>query len=223
MKRYSNQARKSMPITGCSLLIPEWETIMRPVISILVVIMLFCVGANAQRYEVRNNPHSDSIFYSKDEGNWQIRGIHKDVQKRDTCFAVRIWPDGSTFSIYNDMETDEIYLALQNVEWVISDEYRKEYTARVNFWKGDQVKGVVRSYFLLNKNTLNFFGLSSEEIELLFASDVIKIVMPGNISNAAIDMSGSSIALQRMLECRTLYRKKWPPSKGKGAAKRSRR
>lgn len=146
------------------------------------------------RYDVTNSP-------------WMVYGVLGDKANRQNpaCYGEIMWRDGSRLQLIRDLEDGELYIVFTNNEWNIGDATGsdKVYTARVNFRssRGD-VSGMNFDYHLISKNKIVIRGIVKEKfVNLFMDNSKMVFVMPGNIQNAEVDLTGSSRVMQQIAQC----------------------
>jgi len=155
---------------------------------------------------------ADEIFFDGGQnGSWSVFGNAGNSNQNPACVAEVTWEDGSKLQLIKDLQSGEVYLWFQNLEWNIADA-PGDYTFRMNIVdKANNVVGGDMTYTLVNKNTITVRGLDAESfIPPFITMTEIRFVMPGDIQNAYIPLNGSSAAVDKLLACMDVYKVKQP-------------
>jgi hypothetical protein len=168
---------------------------MRKFVSAALATMLFTSSAFAAGHE----------FYKVDvrPGPYFVMGVTADVQQSENpgCYAEVNWRDGSRFQLIRDLADGELYIFFRNNAWNISDA-PGTYNLRANFHRNTNISGLNLQYYLLEKNTIVIRNIRKEQFLPLFSGNQKMIfIMPGNIQNAEVDLTGSSNALAEISKC----------------------
>jgi opacity protein-like surface antigen len=170
---------------------------MRKFVSATLAAMLFSSSAFAAGTE----------FYNVDvrPGPYYVKGVTADTNGgsgNPACYAEVNYRDGSRFQLIRDLADGELYIYLRNTSWNISDA-PGVYQLRANFSRNGQfVSGLNFSYNQVNKDTIVIRNIKRETFLPLFtANAVMTFVMPGNIQNASVDLTGSSRSLEEISKC----------------------
>jgi hypothetical protein len=171
---------------------------MKKFISVTLAAMLFTSSAFA----------AGKQFYNVDvrPGPYYVKGVTADVDGGNgnpACYAEINWRDGSQFQLIRDLADGELYIFLRNNTWNISDQAGNAYRLRMNFFnRSGNISGLNFEYNLVNKNTIVIRNIKKDQFLPLFANNVKALfVMPGNIENAEIDLTGSSRSLEEISKC----------------------
>jgi hypothetical protein len=171
---------------------------MKKFISVTLAAMLFTSSAFA----------AGKQFYNVDvrPGPYYVKGVTADVDGGNgnpACYAEINWRDGSQFQLIRDLADGELYIFLRNNNWNIGDKSGNTYRLRMNFInRSGNIAGLNFEYYLVNKNTIVIRNIKKDQFLPLFANNVKALfVMPGNIENAEIDLTGSSRSLEEISKC----------------------
>lgn len=149
---------------------------------------------------------ASDTFYSVDvqPGPYYVYGVKADKSKNSNpaCYAEVTWRDGSKIQFIRDLADGELYIWFRNNAWNISDAPGR-YNLRANFSRRDGgVVGLNYEYNLINKNTILIRNMIKDQFVSAFSSgNRLTLVMPGSISNAEVDLTGSTRALQEISRC----------------------
>lgn len=152
------------------------------------------------------------IFYDGGAaGSWSIFGNAGSATQNPACVAEVTWGDGSKFQLIKDLADGELYIWFKNNQWNISDP-PGSYTFRMNIIDNkNNVVGGDLNYELINKNTIAVRKIEVDTFIPPFMSMVeIQFIMPGDIENAFVPLDGSSVAVEKLLECIDTFEKKRP-------------
>jgi hypothetical protein len=168
---------------------------MRKFVSATLAAMLFTSSSFAAGRE----------FYNVDvrPGPYYVKGVTANVEKNENpaCYAEINWRDGSRFQLIRDLADGELYIFFRNSTWNISDS-PGTYQLRANFHRNSNVTGLNFDYNLVNKNTIVIRNIKKENFLPLFTSNQKMVfIMPGNIQNAEVDLTGSSRSLEEISKC----------------------
>jgi len=170
---------------------------MRKFVSATLAAMLFSSSAFAAGIE----------FYNVDvrPGAYYVKGVTADTDGgsgNPACYAEVNWRDGSRFQLIRDLADGELYIFFRNSTWNISDA-PGNYRLRMNFHnRSGGVSGLNFEYRLVNKNTIVIRNIIKEDFLPLFSNNSKAIiVMPGNIQNAELDLTGSTKSLTEISNC----------------------
>lgn len=152
---------------------------------------------------------AQQLFFSAPNirGSWNVQGDAGDSTLNPVCRMQTNWQDGSFFTLIKDLKDGELYILMQANTWNIIDPPGSTATARFNFHSGNTISGGPVTFELLNKNTVRFRSLHSEN----FLPDFVRasrltIVMPHTIPNVFINLTGTSNALEAMSNCMKAYK-----------------
>lgn len=153
--------------------------------------------------------YAADLFYNKNINGWFIGGNNKNKELNASCFMEKRWNDGSSFMFIKDLEDGEVYVMMNNNQWIISDN-PGNYNMRVNFhYSNGRINGGNAVYELLNKNTIRIRGIKSESFmnDFVSASKMI-FIMPGTINNVIISLENSSLGVDNLIDCVKVYKSK---------------
>lgn len=168
---------------------------MKKFIGAVLSTMLFVSSATAASQQ----------FYSVDvrPGPYYVYGVTANVAANENpaCYAEVNWRDGSRLQIIRDLADGELYIFLRNNTWNIIDP-PGVYQLRANFHRNGSVNGINFAYNLINKNTIVIRNIKKEVFLPLFTDNQrMVLVMPGAISNAEVDLTGSTRTLNEISKC----------------------
>jgi hypothetical protein len=170
---------------------------MKKLVSTSLAAMLFASSAFAAGKEF--------FFVDVRPGPYYVKGVTADVNGgtgNPACYAEINYRDGSRFQLIRDLADGELYIYMHNSNWNISDP-SVVYQLRANFSRNNQVvNGVNFSYNLVNKNTIVIRNIDKDRFIPLFTGNQrMLLIMPGNIQNAEVDLTGSSKSLAEISKC----------------------
>lgn len=151
-----------------------------------------------------SSPASASeVFYrsSKNVGLWAVAGFLGDASINPSCRAYMVWPDGSEVNIVKDLADGEFFIYIHTVGWNIQAEGIG--TLRSNFmFSNGTVSGAEAKFLILNKNTIVIPNIDVEKsLESIMKASNVSFIMPGNIQDISINLTGSSQAMSNIAEC----------------------
>lgn len=154
---------------------------------------------------------NEIFFDGGQSGSWSVFGNAGNKDQNAACVAEVTWEDGSKFQLIKDLQSGEVYIWFQNMEWNIADA-PGDYKFRMNIVDDrNNLIGGEMTYTLINKNTLAIRGIDAETfIPPFMTMAEIRFVMPGDIQNAYVPLNGSSGAVDKLLACMDAFETKQP-------------
>ena len=158
-------------------------------------------------------------FYNSQSGPWSIYGAEKDMDGAsiNRCTMEYEWQDGSKFQLIKDMEDGELYIWFRNFSWNISDEPNTIAQVGLGFYGSrGTVKYKTANFVLINKNTIVIPSINAENFipDFMGLSKLI-FRMPGTIDDAQLELRGTSVGINKMIECMDVSAKKGSKDKAK--------
>jgi hypothetical protein len=142
------------------------------------------------------------VFYNKRiDALWMVGGHeYPGTTSHPVCFANATLEDGSGMEIVKDLESDELYLRVQNMNWNLVEGTDDKEKLRLNLYRNSKiVDGGNMSWFILTKNTIGIPALTAKNFtDALWNSTFIRIIMPGDNQN-----------FSTLLAARTSYSTRW--------------
>lgn len=160
--------------------------------------LLALVGASAAQI--------GNVFYERYTANLYIFGDVGDAEVSPACGLRSTYNDGSTFSLYKDLISGEVFIVVVNMGWDVRDVAAgDQYRATFNFYTGagalyDNFTGYLT---FSSKNSIIIPGIGGSDAFLgaIYGAASLTIVMPGNVSNAQIHLRGSAEGMNFLSEC----------------------
>jgi len=151
---------------------------------------------------------SAEIFFKRNEKLWTVYGIQNEVNKNPACIAQQSWKDGSSIQLIKDLSDGELYIAMINNEWQITDPPGK-YNMQVTVYTREEVTSTFTfEYTLIPKNHIVIRNIFEKDFIPNFVSaSKLRFIMPGTIPNADINLQGSKAAIESIIDCAKKYKK----------------
>ena len=101
------------------------------------------------------------------------------------CFANATLDDGSGIEIVKDLELDEFFIRIQNMNWNLTEGVDDKEKLRLNLHRnGKLIEGGTMGWFILTKNTIAIPSLSAKQFSgALWNTTFIRVIMPGDNQN----------------------------------------
>jgi hypothetical protein len=148
---------------------------------------------------------SADYFYNSTHNDWAIFGDFGDIDQNPACVISHVWRDGSEFQLIYDLAERELWIWLQNFDWNIVDATGYDFPYSFNMvivgYNNEVVSGEM-GYYLISKNTIDIPDIEPRTFMEAFAGlNELRFIMPGNIQNAYLDLTGSRVATNRFYDC----------------------
>ena len=171
----------------------------------LLTALVTTIAMTSSVFAASGNATTGYEFFNSSAGYWHIGGYTGDAGGLDpACYAEFTFKDSSVFQLIKDLETGELYIWMQNMQWNIGDA-PGQYSAVINMAHSNGDVGPASgryTYDLINKNTIAVYGLNIEEFIPDFMQAVrIDFIMSGNIENAYIPLDSSYEATEMLSQC----------------------
>ena len=140
---------------------------------------------------------------------WMVNGVTypENPDKNPTCFADRVYNDGSRFQLSKDLANNELYIWFKNNTWEIKGPFgpKTSYPVRINIFdsRNQIIGGGDMKFSVLAKNIITLRRMSEKAfLEVFFRGDKLVFVMPGTVPNATVTLNGAAKRMVRALsEC----------------------
>jgi hypothetical protein len=143
-----------------------------------------------------------TAFYNEDVGNWAVYGDEGNQELNPACVVEYMWQDGSTFQLIYDLSTRELYIWFRNFEWDIADPVDQYYEMQMIMDGRRGMSSSGATYLLINKNTIVIPNIHVDAFMVPFMQLAeLRMIMPGTIQNAYLDLAGSRMASQSLFRC----------------------
>jgi hypothetical protein len=140
-------------------------------------------------------------FHESYTGPWVIFGDSGDADRTPACVVQYDWKDGSYFQLVLDMHTLELFILFENFEWNIKDA-PGEYSLNMVILNDEELVSGKLGFILEDKNSIYIPGIQHESFINAFMSlDELRFIMPGDTSNAYLNLEGSREAIEHFFEC----------------------
>jgi hypothetical protein len=142
-------------------------------------------------------------FYEKKIDDFWYVGGNLNTTRNSACFAHVEFKDGSNAEIIRDLVDGELYLRVQNMSWNLEAGVDDKMKLRLNMHRGNAVvNGGTLDWAIVDKTTIIMGDIGIKEfMDGLWKSDTIRLIMPGNTSNAAIYIGRSHDVINALAEC----------------------
>ena len=149
--------------------------------------------------------HRDFFARSIDE-LWMVHGVtYPDNPDRNpTCFADRVYNDGSRFQLSRDLVKDELYIWFRDNTWEIKEPFglNTSYSVRINIFnsRNQIIGGGDMKFSVLAKNVITLRRMAEKAfLEVLLRGDKLVFVMPGTVPNTTVTFNGAAKMITRTL------------------------
>jgi len=162
----------------------------------ILVALLFATALTTQ------SAYADFYNSKNNAGAWTVFGTPGGENNNAACVAQVDWTDGSKLQVVKDLEDGEVYLWIKNVDWNIADT-PGSYELRLNFYgSNNRVAGMITQYYLINKNVVAIPNVNINTFLDKFMDNAkMNFVMPGSIQNMTVSLTGSTKAIENLVEC----------------------
>jgi hypothetical protein len=149
------------------------------------------------------------VFYNKRiDALWTVGGHeYPGTKSHPVCFANSTLEDGSGLEIVKDLESDEFFIRIQNMNWNLTEGVDDKEKLRLNLHRnGKLVDGGNMSWLILTKNTIAIPSLSAKQFtESLWKTTFIRVIMPGDNQNFSTFIASPHAVVDSMAECIKAY------------------
>jgi hypothetical protein len=149
------------------------------------------------------------VFYNKRiDQVWTVGGHeYPGTKSHPVCYANATIEDGSGVEIVKDLESDEFFIRVQDMNWNLTEGTDDKEKLRLNLYRnGRLVDGGNLNWSILTKNTIAIPSLSAKEItDALWKSTFIRVIMPGDNQNFSTFIGSPHVVLDSMAECIKAY------------------
>ncbi len=146
-----------------------------------------------------------ALFYERFAETWYIFGDLGDRDVNPACGLRYSYNDGSSFTLYKDLVTGEVFIVVVNMVWDVRDVREGDrFNANFNFYTGngalyDSFTGYITFY---SKNSIIIPDVGGDAfLAALYGAASLTIVMPGNVENAHVTLRGSAQGMNYLSEC----------------------
>ena len=145
------------------------------------------------------------VFYNKRiDSLWMVGGHeYPGTKSHPVCFANSTLDDGSGLEIVKDLESDELFIRVQNLNWNLTEGTDDKEKLRLNLYRnGKLVDGGNMGWFILTKNTIAIPSLSAKQFTgALWNTTLIRVIMPGDNQNLSTFIASPHMVLDSLAEC----------------------
>lgn len=149
------------------------------------------------------------VFYHKRiDQAWTVGGHeYPGTKSHPVCFANATIEDGSGIEMVKDLESDEFYIRVQNMNWNLTEGVDDKEKLRLNLYRNSKlIDGGNMNWFILTKNTIGIPSLSAKEFtDAFWKSTFIRVIMPGDNQNFSTLIASPHSVLDSMSECIKAY------------------
>lgn len=142
---------------------------------------------------------AETPFFNHESGQWTIEGYRGDM---NYCSASTFWDDGS-FLTFFVTDKDEAHIVVYNKKWNIIDPvgHFPEYQATIRFFGDYPAKQGTIDYDLKDNQTVVLTNVNTKFLDNWIKYQVMVLVMPGDIGEMKIGLSGTKDAVGLMGDC----------------------
>jgi hypothetical protein len=137
-------------------------------------------------------------FYHVQSGQWSIEGY---TGEKNFCSAKSYWPNGSYVSLFNMRGSDKFSFIIHNEEWFMNGNVGEYYEGKMVFTGKIGSETGTAPFEYLDPQTIAFRGMTADFIESWIKYRTLEIVMPNDIQNLSIGLSGTSDATNAFVDC----------------------
>lgn len=145
------------------------------------------------------------VFYSKRiDALWTVGGHeYPGTKDHPECYANSTLEDGSGLEISKDLETDNFFIRVQNMNWNLTEGTDDKEKLRLNLYRNNKlVDGGNMSWFILTKNTIAIPALSAKDFSAaLWNTTLIRVIMPGDNQNFSTFIASPHVVINALAEC----------------------
>lgn len=145
------------------------------------------------------------VFFNKRIDQLWIVGGHEypGTKSHPVCFANSTLDDGSGMEIVKDLESDEFFIRVQNMNWNLTEGIDDKEKLRLNLYRNSKlVDGGNMGWYILTKNTIAIPSLSAKQFtDVLWNTTFIRVIMPGDNQNFSTFIASPHVVLESMAEC----------------------
>lgn len=137
-------------------------------------------------------------FYHVQSGQWSIEGYTGD---KNFCSAKTYWQNGSYVSLFNMKGSGSFSFIVHDTEWNLNGDIGSYYDAQMRFAGRIGVDSGNAPFELLDSQTIAFRDMTSTFIENWIKYRELTIIMPNDIPNLTIGLSGTADATVAFVDC----------------------
>ena len=133
---------------------------------------------------------------------WSVFGVqYPEGARNASCYANRLYPDGSVIQINKDLKDGEFYIFIKPISWDYLDfDPKVNFKSRINFYSGSRlIDGANFNFFMSAKNIMMIRGIKEKPfVETMFKADRM-LLIPESKSNITITFDGKAKDLIRLM------------------------
>lgn len=137
-------------------------------------------------------------FYDVTSGNWKIEGY---TGEKNFCSAKTFWADGSYVSLFNMRGSNTFSLYVHNKDWDIAGDFGSTYSGRMEFTGSAGSDQGTMQFELKDSKTIIVRNLTDSFLRNWIIYRTMIIVMPNDIPNMAMDLTGTSSLVNSFNDC----------------------
>lgn len=139
-----------------------------------------------------------SQFFHVQSGQWSIEGYSGE---KNFCSAKSYWQNGSYVSLFIMRGSNTMSLIVHNTEWYLNGNIGEYYNGKIVFTGKIGTDSGTAPFELLDSQTIAFRDVTNSFLENWIKYRTMKIVMPNNIPNLNIGLSGTAAATEAFVVC----------------------
>lgn len=143
------------------------------------------------------------IFYSHETENWQITGDTGNSNTGPACSLIQYYRDGSSFGLYADIQSGDLFIILINNAWNIRGNRGDRLDVDYYFYTPRTVYDSLFGYTVLfDYNSILIPDINGATfLDPFYYATYMEIVMPGNIPAVTVSLIGTAEGLVYLNEC----------------------
>lgn len=172
-------------------------------LRVLLAIVLLSTSASAEQ-----GNDAKVFYYKRIDQLWTVGGHeYPGTTSHPACFANATIEDGSGLEIVKDLESDQFFIRVQNMNWNLTEGVDDKEKLRLNLYRnGKLVEGGNMNWFILTKNTIAIPSLSAKQFtDALWRTTFIRVIMPGDNQNFSTFIASLHVVIDSMAECIKVY------------------
>lgn len=137
-------------------------------------------------------------FYHVEAGQWSIEGY---TGEKNFCSAKSYWQNGSYVSLFTMRGSDTFSFIVHNTDWYMNGNIGQFYDGKMVFTGKAGADGGPAPFELLDEQTIAFRDMTTAFLENWIKYRNLEIVMPNDIPNMLVGLSGTSAVTNAFIDC----------------------